>query len=347
MIPVDPYDSSPLARFLRAVMATFPLGTWFGVPVRMYWAAAVLMPLLYLNWLGPIAGNGGELLLLVAITFVCTFAIVWTHEMGHIAAGRRYGIPAHLITLSPFGGLAHLGAPMQSPREELVVTLAGPATHLVWLAVVWPLQLVLPDRVLSIGGFYWCPLQYTLAFLVQANAWLLVFNLLPIYPLDGGRCLRALLALRWHPNLATMWAGTIGIVGGVMLAVYGFTRPGFARTILLVIGVSCVTGSLEARRAARHVLVYERRGPRYPWEADGDAWKHGVRPERASKLSWFQQWRVKRAVKKAKAAAIEAAAFDREVDRILGRVHEVGMTGLTEQERAVLKRASKRRGRTG
>jgi Zn-dependent protease len=342
---LDPYDQSPLARFLRALMATFPLGTWFGVPVRMYWAAAIGMPLLYLNWLAPIAATKIELLLLVAITFVGTFAIVWTHEMGHILAGRRFGIPTHLITLSPFGGLAHLGAPMQSPREELVVSLAGPATHLVWLAVFWPLQLVLPSQVLPIDDFWWCPLQYTLAFLVQTNLWLMLFNLLPIYPLDGGRCLRALLSLRWHPNLVTLWVGTIGIVGGTVLAVLGFMRPGFQGTLLLVIGVSCVTASLQAKRAARHVLVYERRGSMFAWEADPDAWKRGPAREPVRKLSWWQQWRVKRAVKKAKSAAIEAAAFDREVDRILGRVHEVGMTGLTEQERATLKQAAKRRGR--
>ena len=133
------YQSSALHRFLALVMRTFAIGTFFGVHVRMYWAAAIVMPLLFLRWVpGATAGERG---LYTAIGFVGLFLIIWTHEMGHIAAGWRYRIRTDLITLSPLGGVAHMGAPAQTPREEMVISLAGPAVHLLWLLVVAPLCL--------------------------------------------------------------------------------------------------------------------------------------------------------------------------------------------------------------
>jgi Zn-dependent protease len=343
----DSYDNSPLARFLRAVTRSFAIGTFFGVHVRMYWAAAIVMPLLFLQWIAPATGGAMEALLLTTLAFVALFVVIWSHEMFHIAAGWRFHIRSELITLSPLGGLAHMSGPLRSPREELWVTLAGPAVHLVWLAVFWPLEWLLPIRLLDLGGFVWCPIHFLVWFLVVTNQSLLLFNLLPIFPLDGGRTLRALLSLKWHPNLATMWATTVGMIGGGVLVVLGLTRPGFQSTIGIVLGISCITSSLQERRMAKHVLVYRSDSVRSPWETDGDAWKRGAPPEPGRELSWFQRWRVQRAVKKAKAAAINAAALDREVDAVLERVHEVGMGGLSDRERAVLKRAAKRRNDVG
>ncbi len=342
-----PYDNSPLARFLRVVTSSFAIGTFFTVHVRMYWAAAVLMPLLFLQWIAPVTGGASEALLLSTLAFLALFVVIWTHEMFHIAAGWRFHIRSDLITLSPLGGLAHLSGPLRSPREELWVTLAGPAVHLLWLAVFWPLEWLLPMRVLDIGGFLWCPIHFLVWFLVVTNQSLLLFNLLPIFPLDGGRTLRALLSLKWHPNLATMWATTVGMVGGGVLVVLGLMRPGFQSTIGIVLGISCITDSLRERRMAQHVLVYQANTVRQPWEEDSEAWKRGAAPERGAKLGWWQRWRVQRAVKKAKSAAIAAAALDREVDAVLQRVHEVGMGGLSDRERAVLKRAAKRRNDVG
>jgi Zn-dependent protease len=342
-----PYDNSPFARFLRAVTSSFAIGTFFGVHVRMYWAAAVVTPLLFLQWIAKVSSGAAEALLLTALSSVALFVVIWTHEMFHIAAGWRFHIRSDLITLSPLGGLAHMSGPLRSPREELWVTLAGPAVHLVWLAVFWPLQWLLPARVLDVGGFVWCPIEFLVWFLVTTNIGMLLFNLLPIFPLDGGRTLRALLSMKWHPNLATLWATTVGMIGGGVLVVLGLSRPGFQSTIGVVIGISCITSSLQERRMAQHVLVYRSDGVRSPWEADPDAWKRGAQPERMQKLSWFQRWRVQRAVRKAKTAAIAEAALDREVDAVLERVHQVGMGGLSDRERAVLKRAAKRRNDVG
>jgi len=172
---------------------------------------------------------------------------------------------------------------------------------------------------------------------------MLLFNLLPIFPLDGGRVLRALLSMRVHPNRATMWATSIGIGAGIVLAVLALTRPDLQSTIGLVIGISCITSSLQERRMAQHVLIYQPQR-RDPWETDGDAWKHGAAPLRSERgPGAFTRWRQARVQQKAAAAAAAEAQFERDVDAALERVSQVGMTGLTERERLVLQRASQRR----
>src|SRR5262245_32150611 len=139
------YDE-PDPRLLRLqawLSASFRIGRWFGSEVRMYWLAALLMPPVIWSWFTEIP-SALEHLLLTAIAFTGLFGVVLVHEFGHALWARRYGIRTPLITLSPLGGLAHLGAPARGPRQELLVSLAGPATHLLLLAVVWPLSLLLP-----------------------------------------------------------------------------------------------------------------------------------------------------------------------------------------------------------
>jgi Zn-dependent protease len=312
------------------------------------------MPLLLVQAYAPFTASAAEAWLLGVMSAALLYVVIWSHEMGHIAAGWHYRIRTDLITLSPLGGVAHLGAPVSSPREDLFVTLAGPATHLLWLAVFWPLHALLPARILDLDGFAACPIVFAVWYLKVVNLSLLLFNLLPIFPLDGGRTLRALLSLRWHPNLATMWATAVGIGGGIVLCGLALWQPRLESSVGLVIGLSCITASLNERRVARHVLIYgQTAASRMPWEGDPDAWKRGsdawtnAAHEKERRAGWFTRWRRQRAEQKAAARAADAAALEREVDAILERVHQVGMTGLTDREKAVLKRASQRRRETG
>ncbi len=337
------YGPGRLGAFLRLVLKTFAVGTFFGVHVRMYWIAALLMPLIFLQRLAPFAANGLEALAWITIWFVGLFVVIWTHEMGHIAAGWRWRTRTDLITLSPLGGVAHMGARPASPREEIGVSLAGPAVHLVWLAVFWPLQLLLPDRVLAIDGWNGCPLVIAVDFLVGLNTGLMLFNLLPLYPLDGGRVLRGLLSLRWHGNLATLWVTTLGMIGGGVFVLLGVLRPDLWGTIFVVMGLANISASLQERRVAQHVLIYQPR-VRHLWEPDPDAWKRGGTTTKGPPgPGWFTRWRRARAERQAANAAAADAALDREVDAVLERVHQVGMAGLDDRERAILKKASQRR----
>jgi Zn-dependent protease/CBS domain-containing protein len=128
------------------------------------------------------------------VFIVLIFACVLAHEFGHIFAARRYGIGTPEVTLWPIGGVASLERIPEKPSEELVVALAGPAVNVVIAAVL------LLFLGLSLDGAAMTELENPraslLARVAAANIFLVVFNLIPAFPMDGGRVLRALLAMR-------------------------------------------------------------------------------------------------------------------------------------------------------
>jgi Zn-dependent protease len=358
------YDE-PDPRLLRLqawLMASFRLGRWFGIEVRMFWAAAILMPLLIWPQFGSLPA-ATERLLLTVVSFAGLFGVVLLHEFGHALWARRYGIRTPLITLSPLGGLAHLGTEVKGPRQELLISLAGPATHLLLLAVLWPLQKLLPWGTVEVSGWAYDPLGFTLAYLVALNQGLLLFNLLPSFPLDGGRALRAVLAMRMHPNRATMIATSIGIGGAAALIVWGIVSSGMYVSIRVLIGVGNLQACLRERLAARHVLVYGDGAAehREPWQSDPDAWRRGDSPfgveprdgarttvpttgRRRGPNAFARVFaRLFRRPDRAARAQRERAELDAEVDRVLERVQQIGMAGLSAKERKVLQRASRQR----
>lgn len=341
MTPSD----SPLTPIWRLLDASFRVGRFFGTEVRVYgaWLIVLLLvavPLESLAWLG-----WGDRLLYVGLGVVLLYAIVWLHEMGHVTAGRRYGIDTRLITLSPLGGLAHLQRAAPHPRADVVIALAGPATHLLVLAVAWPLSRLVGGEPLTwafdaagpgraAGTAVHVRLEvvpFVLERLVELNVVMLLFNLLPFFPLDGGRALRSLLALRMHPNRATLIAARIGGIGALAGGVVGlFVLGGIAGGVLVSIaitnGFACRQAMLEARTTDGPYQV-----AREPWEEDAEAWKDGAAPEREAP-------RPRR--RPVAPPPAKTGPDDAELDRLLDRVREVGLSGLSPAERDALQRAS-------
>jgi len=193
--------------------------------------------------------------LFVALLFAC----VVLHELGHAFAARHYGVKTPDITLWPFGGIASLERIPEKPSQELVVALAGPAVNVVIaallllvLAATWPGDLPLDD-LSKIED----PGTSMLVKLAGANIFLVVFNLIPAFPMDGGRVLRALLAMTMGFGRATAVAASIGQAIAIGLGLLGI----FFNPMLMIIGVfvflaaSGEAGQVQLKEAARGLSV--------------------------------------------------------------------------------------------
>ncbi|HVU25298.1 MAG TPA: site-2 protease family protein [Opitutus sp.] len=151
------------------------------------------------------------------LTFLAFFACVVLHELGHSFTAMHFGIGVRRILLMPIGGMAEFDAIPRQPARELLITLAGPAVNFVLAAILW---FFLPDlesvrTLYSPGGFIF---QLWFANLVMG-----CFNLLPAFPMDGGRIFRAILAWRMPYLRATRYAATLGkiiCVLGILAAVF-------------------------------------------------------------------------------------------------------------------------------
>lgn len=146
---------------------------------------------------------------------ITLFVLVIIHELGHVTAAWSYGWRIRSMELLPFGGMAKTDEwGTVSAREEIVVALAGPFHH-VWLIVI--------SYVFYMMGFW---SQDWMAYFIQGNLMLALFNLLPIYPLDGGRVFAAVLSY-WVPYRQCLyWTGVISLFLSVGLFVSSFLFPG-------------------------------------------------------------------------------------------------------------------------
>jgi stage IV sporulation protein FB len=201
--------------------------------------------------------SGGAAAALDTVLFVvAVFACVVLHELGHALAARRYGIATPDITLLPIGGLARLSRIPEKPAEEIVIAVAGPLVNVLIAAVL----IVLfrghfdPEAMATIEN----PEPGFVVRLVTVNVVLVAFNLIPAFPMDGGRVLRALLAFRLGRRRATEIAARIG---QAVAFAFGFLGLISYNPILVLIAffiylaAAGEAGEVTLREAARRVPV--------------------------------------------------------------------------------------------
>jgi len=215
---------------------------------------------LIIIWIAVIAWLNDQSLVsaLSSIAFVLAlFGCVVLHELGHALAARRFGIPTRDITLLPIGGVARLQRMPDQPLQELVVAVAGPAVNVVIAAVLYVLIALTnsfqPVESLSLTqGAFW-------ERLMLVNIFLVIFNMIPAFPMDGGRVLRALLALRLSYSRATEIAGGLGQSIAFLFAIAGlFWNPFLIFIALFVwIGASQETSLVMMRAALDGIPVEE------------------------------------------------------------------------------------------
>jgi len=186
------------------------------------------------------------------------FACIVLHELGHALTARRYGIRTKDIVLLPIGGVARLERMPEDPNQELLVAVAGPAVNVV-IAAVLLVSLGLAGRLPTLRQaetISWTVHDF-FSSLIAVNVWLVLFNLIPAFPMDGGRVLRALLAKRMDYTDATQVAAHVG--QGIAF-VFGFLGLFFDPFLLFIalfvwMGASGEAGMVQMRTSLGGIPV--------------------------------------------------------------------------------------------
>jgi Zn-dependent protease len=236
---------------------SFKLGKAFGIPLYLHWTF-FLLPL-YVVYLTYDKGLSG--VVLSQFLLLSMFGCVLLHELGHALMARFFGIATRDVTLYPIGGVARLESTGERPHQELCIALAGPAVNLAIVMLLTPLVAVagLSGVLSSPAGAVTAPdgitplLAQLLTGLWLGNGMLLLFNLIPAFPMDGGRVLRALLSCFMSRLSATEVAATLGLFAAGCLALAGMLLPSVS--MVLVAGFVAFAGQQELavlrRREAR------------------------------------------------------------------------------------------------
>jgi len=218
------------------------IGSIAGTAIRIHFTFLLFLAWIFIaSWIsgGPEAAWNG--LLFMILLFACVLA----HEFGHIFVARRFGVPTPDVTLLPIGGVARLARIPEAPVEELLIAIAGP---LVNVAIAFALVVLMgadltPQRLAIVDSTHVSMVDR----LAAVNIFLAVFNLIPAFPMDGGRVLRALLAIRLGHIRATEIAAKIGQLVAFALGFIGL----FGNPILVFIAIFVyLAASSEAQLVA-------------------------------------------------------------------------------------------------
>lgn len=323
-----PSGSNPLMWLFSGSVPLFSIA---GIRVRAHASLVVLCGLVLIFGLPTFTRQ--DSVIFVSMLFV----IVLLHEFGHCIGARIMGGEAVDIMMSPLGGLAFTMGPRR-PLARFVTVAAGPAVNVLLMLVAaiamyamggrppwWPYGFRVPREIVGWDNLFW----YVLWFF-QINYGLLLFNLLPIFPLDGGQLLQTIL---WKPlgyYKSMLVAVTIGIGGAILLALWGFS---IGSALTVIVAINCLLTSVPLRAQLKAA------GPWAFQEEETDYSAAQWRPEKVNPGA------AKKAAKAAALAEQEAAderAEQAKIDKILAKVSAQGMHSLNFMEKRTLKTATEK-----
>ncbi len=279
-------------------------------------------------------------------TVALLFFIVLTHEFGHCFGARYSGGSADEILLWPLGGLAYTSPP-HTAKANLITVLAGPLVNVVYLAITIPVLWML-------GGaerIPWNPftpfqaslppgseLQYWLVVFFTLNYILFLFNLMPVFPLDGGRVLQCLLWFRRGFIPATLLATGIVMVGAIVIGLTGLITQVIMLLAIAFFGYFTCWQQRQIIKAG----AYENENEFGYDFSQGYTSLNSNDAENERRPSLIQRWRAKRSARLAEREADRAEQRRRMIDAILDKVHASGVESLTPKERRILEDETQR-----
>jgi len=236
---------------------SFKIATVRGIDIKIH--VTFFLILIYAAIVFGSDGRGMNGALFGVVATLLLFGCVVLHELGHSIVAQRYGIPVRDITLWPIGGVARLERIPDKPAQEFWIAIAGPAVNVAIVGVVFVLGRALAslEAGFDLGALERGMLQLApaslLAYLFTTNLFLAVFNLIPAFPMDGGRILRALLATRIQYTRATAIAVGIGQSLALLAGFFGFLT-GQLNLVLIAIFVFMGAGSEAQMVQVKSVL---------------------------------------------------------------------------------------------
>jgi Zn-dependent protease len=287
----------------------FKLYRAFGIDVRIHWLLILYIVVKVLSTADKV-GHIPFIWLIAGPLII--FTIVLLHEYGHCIAARMVGGRADNIILWPLGGLAMCWCP-QTPRAEFITAFGGPFVNCLMLAAGYLIRWLLPPEAPGASDIF-------LTFILDVNLTLFLFNLIPCYPLDGGRIFRALL---WpvvgysKAGFYTLWLAII-ISGGLLM--YGLITSDIS---LVFIALFTFIQAWQEKQAG-----------------GGYSAGHAVPAGRSTAPPILEKWRDDRKQKAIKKEMETEKDIKSRVDRILDKINDAGMEHLSNEERRFLNEAS-------
>lgn len=210
------------------------IGTFWKIPVKIHWSFGIL--LLFVVYTA--FTNGFKLWQSIGfiVYFLLLFLCVVLHEYGHALTARKFGVETRDILLSPIGGVARLESIPDKPLQEFYIALAGPLVNIIIAITVGLVLFLITGQVFpdDFTSFRFDEPAEFVGYIVFMNLALFMFNLIPAFPMDGGRVLRSLLAAKMGKVKATMIAMRIGRILAIGFIVFGIFN---SQLILSLIGL--------------------------------------------------------------------------------------------------------------